>query len=53
MKASALLEYFPHLTDDQIGKFDLLDELYQDWNLKINVVSRKDIEELYLRHVLH
>ena len=53
MKASALLEYFPHLTYDQIGKFDLLDELYQDWNLKINVVSRKDIEELYLRHVLH
>lgn len=48
-----LLKYFPNLTEDQIYKFKLLDALYQDWNLKINVVSRKDIDELYLRHVLH
>jgi 16S rRNA (guanine527-N7)-methyltransferase len=48
-----ILKYFPHLTEDQIAKFIKLDELYQDWNLKINVVSRKDIDELYLRHVLH
>jgi len=48
-----ILKYFPHLTKDQISKFSALESLYQDWNLKINVVSRKDIEELYLRHVLH
>ncbi len=48
-----ILKYFPNLTEDQIAKFKKLDELYQDWNLKINVVSRKDIDELYLRHVLH
>ncbi|MCF7560961.1 16S rRNA (guanine(527)-N(7))-methyltransferase RsmG [Sabulilitoribacter multivorans] len=46
-------KYFPNLTEDQIKKFELLKSLYQDWNLKINVVSRKDIDELYLRHVLH
>jgi 16S rRNA (guanine527-N7)-methyltransferase len=48
-----ILKYFPNLTDDQIDKFSKLEALYQDWNLKINVVSRKDIDELYLRHVLH
>ncbi|WP_303317064.1 16S rRNA (guanine(527)-N(7))-methyltransferase RsmG [Flavivirga abyssicola] len=48
-----ILKYFPELTDDQISKFEKLETLYQDWNLKINVVSRKDIDELYLRHVLH
>lgn len=48
-----LLKYFPDLTEDQIEKFAKLEALYQDWNLKINVVSRKDIDELYLRHVLH
>ena len=48
-----VLKYFPHLTEDQIHKFKQLESLYQDWNLKINVVSRKDIDELYLRHVLH
>jgi 16S rRNA (guanine527-N7)-methyltransferase len=48
-----LLKYFPNLTEDQIDKFTKLEALYQDWNLKINVVSRKDIDELYLRHVLH
>ena len=48
-----LLKYFPDLTELQIEQFSKLQELYQDWNLKINVVSRKDIDELYLRHVLH
>ncbi|GAA3623720.1 16S rRNA (guanine(527)-N(7))-methyltransferase RsmG [Flavivirga jejuensis] len=48
-----VLKYFPELTEDQILKFEKLEMLYQDWNLKINVVSRKDIDELYLRHVLH
>ena len=45
--------YFPDLTEDQILQFEKLEDLYKDWNLKINVVSRKDIDELYLRHVLH
>lgn len=48
-----LNKYFPNLTEDQLSKFEKLEELYKDWNLKINVVSRKDIDELYLRHVLH
>ena len=48
-----LEKYFPDLTEDQKNKFANLQDLYEDWNLKINVVSRKDIEELYLRHVLH
>lgn len=46
-------KYFHGLTDQQLTQFAKLQELYQDWNLKINVVSRKDIDELYLRHVLH
>lgn len=46
-------KYFTDLTDNQRLQFEKLNELYQDWNLKINVVSRKDIDELYLRHVLH
>ena len=45
--------YFPDLTAEQIHQFEQLEDLYKDWNLKINVVSRKDIDELYLRHVLH
>tara|TARA_B110000967_G_scaffold209507_1_gene265987 strand:+ start:6369 stop:6995 length:627 start_codon:yes stop_codon:yes gene_type:complete len=46
-------KYFANLSETQISQFTKLQELYQDWNLKINVVSRKDIDELYLRHVLH
>ncbi|WP_026775439.1 16S rRNA (guanine(527)-N(7))-methyltransferase RsmG [Polaribacter sp. Hel_I_88] len=46
-------KYFKNLSETQIEQFSKLQELYQDWNLKINVVSRKDIDELYLRHVLH
>jgi len=49
----AILKYFPDLTKDQISQFEQLEYLYKDWNAKINVVSRKDIDELYLRHVLH
>ena len=48
-----LLHYFPNVTAHQISQFELLSTLYKDWNLKINVVSRKDIDEIYLRHVLH
>ncbi len=48
-----ILKYFPNLTEDQVFKFRKLESLYKDWNLKINVVSRRDIDELYLRHVLH
>ncbi|MGB6268673.1 MAG: 16S rRNA (guanine(527)-N(7))-methyltransferase RsmG, partial [Olleya sp.] len=48
-----ILKYFPDLTPLQIKQFTKLESLYKDWNLKINVVSRKDIDELYLRHVLH
>tara|TARA_B100000767_G_scaffold38696_1_gene32620 strand:- start:49 stop:678 length:630 start_codon:yes stop_codon:yes gene_type:complete len=46
-------KYFKDLSETQIQQFKELQLLYQDWNLKINVVSRKDIDELYLRHVLH
>jgi 16S rRNA (guanine527-N7)-methyltransferase len=46
-------KYFKNLSEKQIEQFSKLQELYEDWNLKINVVSRKDIDELYLRHVLH
>lgn len=45
--------YFPNLTENQLHQFEKLNKLYQDWNLKINVVSRKDIDEIYLRHVVH
>ena len=48
-----LLSYFPHLTEIQIKQFQDLQNLYEDWNSKINVISRKDIDELYTRHVLH
>lgn len=48
-----IIKYFPNLTETQIEQFSKLQELYHDWNLKINVVSRKDIDEIYIRHVLH
>ncbi|GLB50542.1 16S rRNA (guanine(527)-N(7))-methyltransferase RsmG [Neptunitalea lumnitzerae] len=48
-----ILKYFPELTDIQIKQFAQLENLYKDWNSKINVISRKDIDELYIRHVLH
>ncbi len=46
-------KYFPNLTPKQIDQFSKLGESYRDWNSKINVVSRKDIDGLYLHHVLH
>ncbi|MFN7116322.1 MAG: 16S rRNA (guanine(527)-N(7))-methyltransferase RsmG [Saprospiraceae bacterium] len=48
-----ILKYFPNLTDTQKAQFEQLDPLYRDWNAKINVISRKDIDNLYLHHVLH
>ena len=48
-----ILKHFPNLTDIQIHQFQMLEVLYQDWNAKINLISRKDIDELYTKHVLH
>jgi 16S rRNA (guanine527-N7)-methyltransferase len=48
-----ILKYFPDLTDIQKQQFEKLGELYHDWNAKINVISRKDIDSLYVKHVLH
>jgi len=48
-----ILKQFPNLTDNQLQQFEKLQLLYEDWNSKINVISRKDIDELYTRHVLH
>jgi 16S rRNA (guanine527-N7)-methyltransferase len=48
-----IITYFPNLTENQILQFQKLKELYEDWNSKINVISRKDIDELYTKHVLH
>ncbi len=48
-----IIKYFPDLTSTQIEQLSQLESLYKDWNAKINVISRKDIDELYLRHVLH
>ena len=48
-----ILKYFPDLTETQKQQFASLYDLYTDWNAKINVISRKDIENLYEHHVLH
>ena len=48
-----ILKYFPDLTEIQKNQFQNLELLYKDWNSKINVISRKDIDELYTKHVLH
>ena len=48
-----ILKYFPQLTEEQQRQFAALDALYRDWNAKINVISRKDIDNLYPHHVLH
>ncbi|MBX2941556.1 MAG: 16S rRNA (guanine(527)-N(7))-methyltransferase RsmG [Cyclobacteriaceae bacterium] len=50
---SLLLKYFPELTATQIDQFDWLGPLYREWNEKINVVSRKDMDNLYTNHILH
>ncbi len=48
-----IIKYFPELSERQIEQFAALYELYKEWNAKINVVSRKDFDSLYLRHILH
>ena len=53
MNRQILLKYFPVMTGEQTKQFDMLGDLYADWNTKINVISRKDINNLYERHVLH
>ena len=53
MAADIILNYFPDLSEEQQRQFEALDDLYRDWNAKINVISRKDIDSLYLHHVLH
>ena len=51
--ADIIYQYFPNLTKRQREQFAALDALYSDWNAKINVISRKDIDNLYVHHVLH
>lgn len=53
MSAQLILHFFPDLSDEQIRQFEALEGLYKGWNAQINVISRKDIDQLYLRHVLH
>lgn len=53
MDLEPILKYFPDLDGEQRQRFAALYDLYAEWNARINVVSRKDFEELYLRHVLH
>lgn len=53
MRTELILKYFPDLTSHQKQQFDVLFDLYKDWNDKINVISRKDIDNLYTNHILH
>lgn len=53
MSVKLIQSYFPKLTETQFEQFQAISEVYKDWNQKINVVSRKDIDEIYTRHVLH
>lgn len=53
MDTSIIQKYFPHLTLEQQRQFEMLGPLYQEWNERINVISRRDIEQLYEHHVLH
>ena len=53
MQADIISKYFKSLSEKQTKQFGMLYELYQDWNAKINVISRKDIDNLYEHHVLH
>ena len=50
---SLIEKYFPEISSEQREQFTALYDLYAEWNAKINVISRKDIDELYVRHVLH
>ena len=53
MNCELIIKYFPSLSKRQLEQFEALDALYHDWNSKINVISRKDIDNLYEHHVLH
>ncbi len=53
MNSDLITHYFPSLSTVQVEQFAALDDLYHDWNSKINVISRRDIDNLYLHHVLH
>ncbi len=53
IKPNIIFKYFKSVTDQQIAQFEQLFDLYSFWNAQINVISRKDIEELYERHILH
>ena len=53
MSVSLILKYFPEITDEQKQQFEKLEQLYTEWNEKINVISRKDMNGLYEKHILH
>lgn len=53
MDCQMLKSYFPELTDEQMSKYEQLAPLYEDWNSKINLISRKDMDSFYEHHVLH
>ena len=53
MSVSLILKYFPEITDEQKLQFEKLEKLYTEWNEKINVISRKDMDGLYEKHILH
>tara|TARA_R110002049_G_scaffold186605_2_gene354863 strand:+ start:6266 stop:6895 length:630 start_codon:yes stop_codon:yes gene_type:complete len=53
MQSEIIKHYFPTITEHQANQFNQLQSLYEEWNAQINVISRKDLDELYLRHVLH
>lgn len=53
MNSDLIREYFPHISARQQEQFEALGALYADWNSRINVISRKDMEHLYTRHILH
>ena len=50
---NSILKYFPEITPTQIEQFSKMGQLYPEWNAKINVISRKDIDNLYMNHILH
>lgn len=53
MSTELILKYFPEITEHQKAQFEKLEELYKEWNEKINVISRKDMDALYEKHILH
>ena len=53
MSVSLILKYFPEIIDEQKQQFEKLEQLYTEWNEKINVISRKDMDGLYEKHILH